>query len=111
MYISLALVNSVMTRLLIFCSNILASAMTTAMSPELQTLEALKKESLLHCKVLQHIEELRENHARQYDDIKQKQHETLAMVMEATSYPVFIVLRELHAVCRWLSTHYHSIKR
>ena len=99
MYTPLALVNSVMTRLLIFCSNILASAMTTAMSPELQTLEALKKESLLHCTVLQHIEELRENHTRQYDDMKQKQHESLATVMESSIHSAERIACPLQMYC------------
>ncbi|KAG0580486.1 hypothetical protein KC19_4G176800 [Ceratodon purpureus] len=63
--------------------NILASALTTAMSPELQSLEAIKKEISHHCLVLQRIEKIRENHVRQYDEMKQKQHETLVTFLEA----------------------------
>ena len=95
-----------MTSLVIFRSNILASAVTTAMSPELQSLETLKKESLQHCLVLQRIEKIRENHVRQYDEMKQKQHETLVTVMEASLYLVFVILKNLYADCGLLNTSY-----
>lgn len=71
---------------LVFCSNTtFASVIATAMSPELQALEALENESLLHCKVLRQVEELREKHVREYDALKQEQYEKLVKVLNKPS--------------------------
>jgi hypothetical protein len=57
--------------------------MTTALTPEFQTLEALKKESSLHCEVVRQVQELSEKHVREYDSLKQEHHERLVKVIEA----------------------------
>lgn len=78
---------------MIFCSycNTFASVIATAMSAEVQALEALKNESLLHCKVAQQIEELSERHLREYDALRQEQYEKLTKVTEyhLVFYPLF----------------------
>ncbi|KAG0580487.1 hypothetical protein KC19_4G176900 [Ceratodon purpureus] len=58
-------------------SETLASAMTTAMIPEFQALEALKTESVVHCEVVRRVQELSEKHVRDYDSMRQEQHERL----------------------------------
>ena len=67
------------------CSYTLMSAMATALIPEFQMLEALKRESLLHCEVVQQIQELSEKHVSKYDSMKQEHHERLLKVIEASS--------------------------
>jgi hypothetical protein len=81
MHLSLCM-NSMTNCLLVFCSycNTFASVIATAMSAEVQALEALKNESLLHCKVAQQIEELSERHLREYDALRQEQYERLTKV-------------------------------
>jgi hypothetical protein len=81
------------------------------MSPELQALEALKNESLLHCKVVQQVDELSEKHVRDYDALREKQYQELVKVSKTSSVTslqyVSIVLRKSRLHDSWI----HSIRR
>ena len=76
-YVTSALCNTVSS---FIRSETLASAMTTAMIPEFQALEALKTESVVHCEVVRRVQELSEKHVRDYDSMRQEQHERLVKV-------------------------------
>jgi hypothetical protein len=92
------MVDCVMPCPLIFSRNTFTSEIATAMSPELQALEALKNESLLHCKVVQRVDELSEKHVRDYDALREKQYQELVKVSKTSSVTslqyVSIVLRK-----------------
>lgn len=78
-----------MNCLLILCRNTSGSVINSAMSSELQVLEALKNESLLHCKIVQQVEELNKRHVQKCDALRQEQYQKLVRVVKPS--PISLV--------------------
>lgn len=63
-----------------YCRRTLASSMASAMSPEMQTLEALEKESTSFLEIDTKIQTLNKKHFGLFEVLKREQHERLLEV-------------------------------
>lgn len=62
----------------------MVSVMTSAMAPELRTLEAIKKEIALRPELHQRMQSAQERHLKEYDALKQDQYNSLEKVTLAS---------------------------
>ncbi|KAG0632125.1 hypothetical protein M758_1G305900 [Ceratodon purpureus] len=75
-------------------SDTFVSDMDNVMSPELTSLNALKKESKLRKEVVHEVEKINEKHRQAYEAVKKQQYERLEEIFQARQKEVEDVVRE-----------------